>query len=71
MGNWEKELKWAKEVWNGKPLMSAEEALKFYAVNGCEIADDNDDLASSCTEQIDVGKLFFIPFGFSFMIRLC
>ena len=48
--------------------MSAEEALRFYDVNGCEIADDNDGLASSCTEQIYVGKLFLIPFGFSFMI---
>ena len=33
-------FEWAKEVWNGKPLMSAEEALKFYAVNGRDIVND-------------------------------
>jgi hypothetical protein len=47
-GTWEKELEWAKEVWNGKPLMSAEEAQKFYAVSGYEITDDNDDSVSFC-----------------------
>ena len=36
--------------WKAFGVMSAEEALKFYAVNECEIADDNDALAPSCTE---------------------